>query len=242
MHGWSAEFVFLIISECKLCWWNGVPTQLWLWSFDKLTVRCARMLGSGDCRFGDMGNWTDWYSRAKLVVQYPWSGEPSTSNQASCPSSWKTATLHCSHWASYCVWQFGGKLTVMGSTVLFVDADSVQEQLVSKGSLQKMALSQMMQTFWLGFCTTVIWFSTLSSPRYCPSCPQKSDTWNWSLLSCIWVEYGLRFRFSNDSCSEELCDLLSVWTKLNSSQYCCLSSHYDVGLIVCCCTGEKCSL
>lgn len=141
MHGWSAEFVFLIIRECKLCWWNGVPTQLWLWSFDKLTVQCARMLGSGDCRFGDMGNWTDCYNRAKLVVQYPWSGEPSTSNQASCPSSWKTATLHCSHWASYCVWQFGGKLTVMGSTVLFVDADSVQEQLVSKGSLQKMALS-----------------------------------------------------------------------------------------------------
>jgi hypothetical protein len=141
MHGWSAEFVFLIISECKLCWWNGVPTQLWLWSFDKLTVRCARMLGSGDCRFGDMGNWTDCYNRAKLVVQYPWSGEPSTSNQASWPSSWKTATLHCSHWASYCVWQFGGKLTVMGSTVLFVDADSVQDQVVSKGSLQKMALS-----------------------------------------------------------------------------------------------------
>lgn len=111
MHGWSAEFVFLIISECKLCWWNGVPTQLWLWSFDKLTVRCAKMLGSGDCRFGDMGNWTDCYDRAKLVVQYPWSGEPSTSNQASWPSSWKTATLHCSHWASYCVWQFGGKLS-----------------------------------------------------------------------------------------------------------------------------------
>ncbi len=31
--------------------------------------------------------------------------------------------------------------SVMGSTVLFVDADSVQDQVVSKGSLQKMALS-----------------------------------------------------------------------------------------------------
>jgi hypothetical protein len=29
----------------------------------------------------------------------------------------------------------------MGSTVPFVDADSVQEQLVPKGTLQKMALS-----------------------------------------------------------------------------------------------------